>query len=151
MHRRNRRSSINDYNAGRDLVRSMLNHSLTNEEFRHAQHMELAYYYLVRHEYDVAVHLIALSIRDFAAFHGHAQKFHMTLTVCWARFVAAAMNAQNPIPPFAQILVLHPQLLNKELPTHYYSKPLLLSQAARDAFVEPDVHPLPEMKELVPQ
>ncbi|HTA38726.1 MAG TPA: hypothetical protein VK760_06600 [Candidatus Acidoferrales bacterium] len=135
-----------DFSSGRDLARKMLDLSLPDAEFRHRQHLELAYYYLVRHDCDVATRLVAISVRDFAASKGKTNKFHLTLTGCWTRLVAAAVHAHTPIPSFEQVLALHPDLLDKDLPAAYYSKSLLSSQVARDSFIDSDIHPLPEIR-----
>jgi hypothetical protein len=47
---------------------------------------------------------------------------------------------------FEQFLTAHPQLKDANLLAKYYSQELLQTAAAREAWVEPDLQPLPELR-----
>ncbi len=47
---------------------------------------------------------------------------------------------------FEQFLTAHPQLKDANLLGRYYSKELLETAAAREAWVEPDLQPLPDLR-----
>ncbi|HME82301.1 MAG TPA: hypothetical protein VKF82_09520 [Candidatus Eremiobacteraceae bacterium] len=82
------------------------------------------------------------TIRRFAAHHGHAPKFHFTLTALWVRLVAAHV-ADHPDAAFDELIDLDNRLLDKDLPLRFYSRAQLFSEHARASWVEPDVRPLP--------
>lgn len=64
------------------------------------------------------------------------------MTVAWARLVAG-LAAAHPSLEFPEFLDRHPELLDRDLLSSYYSSDLLYSDAARVAFVPPDRRPLP--------
>jgi hypothetical protein len=47
---------------------------------------------------------------------------------------------------FEKFLTAHPQLKDANLLGRYYSKELLETAAAREAWVEPDLQPLPDLR-----
>ena len=81
------------------------------------------------------------AIRRFAAAAGVPQKYHETITVLWMR-VLADVRAAGASGELSDILREHPALADKDLPLQYYSRALLFSEAARAAWVEPDLRVL---------
>lgn len=118
---------------------------LRNEDFRHRQHVEAAFYYIRRHGAARGTDATASAIRAFAGHHGQAKKFHLTMTLCWSRLVAAALTEEGDCETAEALLARHPALLNKHLPLVYYSRALLFSETARRRWVEPDLQPLPRV------
>ena len=93
--------------------------------FDHAAHLQLAIEYLREApSLDEATARMAATLRGKAAAAGHPEKYHHTMTVFWMRMVA--------------------RLLDKALPFAYYSPERLASDAARLAWIEPDLRPLDE-------
>jgi hypothetical protein len=91
-------------------------------DFHHASHLRLALAYLDESgSVDAATDRMAAALRRFAAAAGQADKYHHTVTVFWMRMVA--------------------RLLDKDLPLTYYSRERLSDDAARSAWVEPDLQP----------
>jgi len=117
---------------------------LANEAFRHADHVRATYLYLRRFGYPAGVDAIESTIRRFAAAHGVPDKFHFTLTVAWARFVAAHC-AGGCARPFHAFIDQNGELLDKTLPLRYYSRERLFDPAARQAWREPDLESLPSV------
>ena len=111
------------------------------DEFTHRDHLRVAFVYSRRGGVDAAIRG-ARRIRGFAAAAGATRKYHDTLTVGWAR-VVAHLAGRHPTLSFASFLDAHPELQRRDLLLAHYSKPLLLSDAARARFVEPDLVPLP--------
>ena len=68
----------------------------------------------------------------------------LTLTVAWARIVAAAIRQWGAGADFDAFAAEHPHLLQKRLTRLFYSRERLMTWDAKRAFVEPDLLPLPE-------
>jgi hypothetical protein len=62
------------------------------------------------------------------------------------RLVAAAMVETPEGYTFEQFITAHPQLEDTSFLDKYYSKEVLQSVAAREAWVEPDLQPLPDLR-----
>ena len=126
-----------------DLVRGVAELSLTNECFHHREHLRFTRYCVLRDGYPFAIETVSELIARFASRHGQAQKFHVTMTHCWVRIVAAALADEPRDCSFEQLVARHPQLLDKHLPLRYYSRERLFSDAARAGWMEPDLLELP--------
>ena len=111
------------------------------EDFSHEDHVRMAFAYARRGGEDAAVRG-ARRIRGFAEALGVPGKYHETLTVAWARIVGR-LAVISGAPSFEEFLEQHPQLRRRDLLEAHYSRDLLFSAAARAAFVEPDLAPLP--------
>jgi len=117
--------------------------TLPNERFRHREHLGFAYYRLMRDGYPFALDGVSAQLARFAGRHGHADKFHLTLTQCWVRLVAGALAAAPSHCTFDQTIERNPELLDTSLPLRYYSRERLFSGAARGSWLEPDLRELP--------
>jgi hypothetical protein len=113
-----------------------------NAEFRHADHLRLAWIYLQRYGTQEAEERIAETIRRFAIGQGHEGKYHETMTRAWLRLVAAARQL-TPEAVFEDFLRGHGWLLNRGALATFYSDARLSSEAARRAWAAPDRRPLP--------
>jgi hypothetical protein len=111
------------------------------KDFSHEDHLRMAFAYARRGGVPAAVRG-ARRIRGFAEALGAPGKYHDTLTVAWARVVAHRALGSDA-PSFERFLEAHPQLRRRDLLSAHYSRELLFSSAARAAFVEPDLTPLP--------
>ncbi len=71
-------------------------------------------------------------------------KYHETVTVAFTRIVADRMRAGEKWSEFAERI---DDLLNTETPLllRYYSRDRLFSDAARKAFLEPDLEEMPAL------
>jgi hypothetical protein len=114
-----------------------------NAQFRHADHIRLAWIYLRRYDYQAAEDKMRRSIQGFARHLGAEQKFHETITVFWMRLVNAALQLTSNFANFPDFASAHAWLLNKELIFEFYSRELVLSDIARCGWVEPDIKPAP--------
>ena len=110
------------------------------EDFDHVAHLRLAWVYL--HEAgsaDAALPRIRGAIQRFAAAAGAAQKYHETITVVWMRLLEDAGARVPPSCELSELLRHHPELGDKNLPLKQYSRERLFSDAAREAYVPPDL------------
>ena len=101
------------------------------------------------HPYPRALRLISSGIRRLNGVHGKPAAYHDTITVAWARKIRALID-RGPLWLHSRAFIdAHPELVATdpmEPLLQHYSRALLTSAAARAAFVEPDVAPLPELQ-----
>lgn len=127
------------------MSRTVLHEILARGEgFGHRRHLELTWRYLEDHEPDDALKMVAEAIRQVAAAHGAADKYHATRTSAWVHCVAVHRE-RWPAGSFGEFIERNPSLLDPNLLDHFYSSTLLFSDAARAAFTSPDRHPLPAL------
>jgi hypothetical protein len=112
-------------------------------EFRHREHIHLAYLAVRRHGVDRAAEKVSGWIRHLVAYQRAPQKFNATVTRAWTEIVAHHMAAAPQAADFASFAARHPALLDKRLLTRHYTARALASPAARAGWVEPDVAPFP--------
>jgi hypothetical protein len=110
--------------------------------FGHRDHLRVAFAYARRGGVDHAVARAREGLRRFAAAHGEPGRYHETLTTAWAR-VVGHYALGGPENDFEAFLAAHPRLLERDLLCAHYSRERLFSEAARAAFVEPDLLALP--------
>jgi hypothetical protein len=116
--------------------------AIPNHAFRHRDHLRAAWLYVRQRGAADAERAMLETIQHFASLHGHASKFHHTLTVVWVKLVAAHVT-HHVDATFDELLNLDGRLLDKELPLRFYSAGVLFSDSARARWVEPDVRALP--------
>jgi hypothetical protein len=63
-----------------------------NDQFRHADHIRLAWIYIRLCGYDLAEGRMRTSIQQFACNLGAADKYHETITILWMRLVNIASH-----------------------------------------------------------
>jgi hypothetical protein len=126
-----------------DFVAAFLSGRLPPTSFHHRDHLRLAWCLIRQSSREEATSTITGGIRRFATQHGQADKYHETLTQFWVRIVSHLIDAQPDITAFEPFLASFPQLLDKALPYHHWSRETMQSQAARAHWVEPDLLALP--------
>lgn len=130
----------------RDFLAAFESAAIPRDRWTHRDHVRVAFLYLRSFRFDDALVRLRDGIRALNRANGvqdtPTSGYHETRTVAWARVIAAAMtmDSAHDFDAFARG---HPSLLRKELLGAYYSSARLLGLAARTAFVEPDVAPLP--------
>jgi CDP-diacylglycerol--glycerol-3-phosphate 3-phosphatidyltransferase len=126
-----------------DFVRAFLDGALPPSQFHHRDHLRLAWSLSRSLGGDEASRVIADGIRRFATRHGHAEKYHETMTAFWARVVIHCARNRPDIADFPAFLTEFPRLLDKDLPYHHWRRETMLSAEARTRWVEPDLLALP--------
>lgn len=126
-----------------EFVRRLEACDYPNARFRHADHVRLAWIYLHLLGPHQAEARIVETIQRFARSLNHPEKYHDTITRSWLRLVAAAHAATPQIDEFAAFAASHRGLLDRGGLAPYYSAGLLATDAARNAWVPPDLRPLP--------
>lgn len=126
-----------------DLVRSFETAAIARDEWRHAEHLVVALYYLTRHDIETATAKMRSGIFNLLStgFGVDLEKempYHETLTVFWMRtvFAFSLMRSELSLTEKANELVA---AFDKDHPLKYYSREFLFSDEARAKFVSPDL------------
>ncbi|HEX6544592.1 MAG TPA: hypothetical protein VF040_22735 [Ktedonobacterales bacterium] len=126
-----------------DFVQAFLTGTLPPTQFHHSDHLRLAWVLIRLTGVEEAARRITSGIRYFATAHGHAEKYHDTMTRFWVRIVGHAVARRPDISTFDEFLAAFPLLLEKDLPYRHWSRETMLSPDARARWVEPDIQTLP--------
>jgi hypothetical protein len=112
-------------------------------QFRHRQHVNLAFYAVRRYGMPDAIGKICSWIRHIAAYERAPQKFHHTVSRAWAELVAYHAGADPDCADFGVFADANPELLDKRLLSRHYRSSTLAAPAAPRGWVEPDLRPFP--------
>jgi hypothetical protein len=113
-------------------------------EFKHREHLRLAYVYLAEHDTEAALERMRATLHAFIAHHGiDFSKYHETLTRAWILAVRHFMERTPGTSCFDDLIRAHPVMLDSKIMLTHYSTELLFSPEARAGFVEPDRDPIP--------
>ena len=115
---------------------------IANQDFHHRDHLRLAWIQIRRLGLEQASDTIATAIQRFATHHGHANRYHETMTRFWVRVVGMGINRHTTLA-FDDLLAAEPHLLDKNLPYRHWSRERMGSDEARRHWVEPDTRPIP--------
>jgi hypothetical protein len=112
-------------------------------QFRHRQHINLAFYAVRRYGMPDAVSAICGWIRQIAAYERAPQKYHHTVSRAWVELVAHHVAADPDCAEFDVFADRNPALLDKRLLARHYRSSTLAAGPARRGWVEPDLLPFP--------
>jgi hypothetical protein len=117
--------------------------ALPNSAFHHLDHVRLTWLYLRRDGPEPGAANVAAGIGHFAAAHGAAEHFHVSVTRFWVRLVQYLIDAFPSITSFDDLLDAFPPIADKRLIYRHYRPETLASPEARLGWVAPDVRALP--------
>ncbi len=123
------------------FVAAMEDLSFPPADFHHRDHVRLAWLY-ARDWPEDGGRRCADTIRRYAAHHGAAGKYHHTMTIAWFRLVSA-LRSRMAEAAFDDFLGAHPELMDRNVLSQYYSAACLQSAEAKAGWLEPDLPPLP--------
>jgi len=112
-------------------------------QFRHRQHINLAFYAVRRYGMPDAVGMICAWIRKIAGYERAPQKYHHTVSRAWVELVAHHVAADPDCADFEVFADRNPALLDKRLLGRHYRSSTLAAGPARRGWVEPDLLPFP--------
>ena len=112
-------------------------------QFRHRQHIHLAFLAVRRYGMPEATVRICDWIRHIAAYERAPQKYHHTVSRAWVEIVAHHVDADPDCDDFDTFAGRHPALLDKRLLSRHYRSSTLAAGPARRGWVEPDLVPFP--------
>jgi hypothetical protein len=127
-----------------DFLHAFESCTLTRAEWTHQSHVRMAWLYLSSQPLESALRKIRSGIQKLNQSHGNVIGYHETITLAYARLVAAAI-AKSPEAAFSDFCAAHPELLDREAKVllRHYRRETLRSPQARAEFVEPELEPLP--------
>jgi hypothetical protein len=125
-----------------DLVRAFEDATVSRDDWKHAEHLVVALYYLTRHDLDVAYAkmkdgILNLLVNGFDVDLTKEMPYHETITLFWMRVVDEFNASKNG----ASLLEKANEVAYKwdtDYPLKFYSRERLFSDEARARFVEPD-------------
>lgn len=125
-----------------DLVRSFEDATVSRDDWKHAEHLVVALYYLTQHDLETAYArmkngILNLLAKGFDVDLKKEMPYHETITLFWMRIVAdynASTNGASLLAKANEIAYKW----DKEYPLRFYSREVLFSERARTEFVEPD-------------
>ncbi|HEY6924421.1 MAG TPA: hypothetical protein VI653_13200 [Steroidobacteraceae bacterium] len=129
------------------IGRGLIDRSLPKAEWTHAAHFAAAFFLLRQPEIDALRHMPGL-IRAYNEATGvpntDSSGYHETITIASLRAARAWLATRAHMPLHAALNDLLANDCGRSgWLFEYWSKPLLFSVAARRAWVEPDLKPLP--------
>jgi hypothetical protein len=113
---------------------------LRTSEFRHADHLRLAWLHLAREPFDTALERVRNGIQTFAKHHNLSGLYHETITTAWMHLLAT--HQENS---FEEFLRANESFLNSNLLHRFWTAEILASQEARNSWVPPDRQELPKL------
>lgn len=120
--------------------------SLPAAQWRHREHLRIAWMHVSRWSLDEAHLRMRAGIIRLNAAHGleetPSRGYHETLTRVWLALVGAA-RAKYAGADSEDFLSRYGDSLERSAPLRHYSRDRLFSPAARSIFVPPDLEPLP--------
>lgn len=126
-----------------DLVRSFEDATVSRDDWKHAEHLVVALYYLTRHDLETAYGkmrsgILNLLVKGFDVDLTKEMPYHETITLFWMRVVAnfnASKNGASLLEKANEVAYKW----DKDYPLKFYTRELLFSDEARARFVEPDL------------
>ena len=112
-------------------------------QFRHRQHINLAFLAVRCYGMPEATARICDWIQRIAEYVRAPQKYHHTVSRAWVEIVAHHVDADPDCDDFDTFAGRHPALLDKRLLSRHYRSSTLAAGPARRGWVEPDLLPFP--------
>ena len=109
------------------------------EEFTHARHLAVAAWYLTHLSPEQSLERMRAGLIRFTRHHG-VTGYHETITRFWLRLVEDFLKKLPQKTSFAdRVNELLQRFPTKELLFDYYTRERVMSEAARNAWLEPDL------------
>ncbi|MEO8574793.1 MAG: hypothetical protein ABI481_12560 [Pyrinomonadaceae bacterium] len=126
-----------------DLVRSFEGATIAHDDWKHAEHLVVALYYLTLHDLDSAYAkmrggILKLLENGFKVDLKKEMPYHETITLFWMRVVDGYNSSRNGTSLLEKANEVAYKW-DKDFPLKFYSRELLFSDEARGRFVEPDL------------
>jgi hypothetical protein len=128
------------------LIDAFENCRLGNEDFRHADHVRMAFLYLCRFPILEALERFARALQRFAEAKGKPNLYHETIT--WAflflireRLVLQSSRQDGRQPSWCEFAAENPDLLDRKsnlILRDFYSDEVLASELAKRFFILPN-------------
>lgn len=137
-----------------ELWNQFLDARLSREDWTHRAHVRIGFLHVSKHPFAESLELIRTRIQQLNEAHGTPETpdrgYHETITYAFLRLIAYAAQHESHINSDA-FCESHPELLDRRVLLHYYSRDRIMSMQAKSAFVEPDVKLLPDLHDRTRQ
>ena len=123
-----------------ELLDRFVDTTLPAGQFRHRQHVQVAWLFVRNHGMPAALSEFSSAIKRYADAKGATSLYHETIT--WAFLLLIAdRQARTPVETWDEFEAANPDLLTwkPSILERYYSKELLASELARRTFLMPDL------------
>ena len=107
-------------------------------EFRHRDHVCIAFEMLKRHDFPETVLHYSRTLRAMAEKAGRPEAFHQTVTIAFLSLIAERMESGSTAD-FTAFEQANPDLLDKSVLSRWYRPERLASETARRIFVLPEL------------
>ncbi|HYJ89801.1 MAG TPA: hypothetical protein VEV84_00705 [Pyrinomonadaceae bacterium] len=129
-----------------DLVRAFEAATVSREEWKHAEHLIVALYYVSHYDVETAIEkmrsgILNLLDNGFKVDLTKEMPYHETITVFWIRAVAE-FHASSNGKPIGEKIAEMVERFNKDYLLSFYSRERLFSDEARARFIESDLNGL---------
>lgn len=125
-----------------NIVRAFENGTIAREDWRHKDHLTVAFYYAFHHDYETALNKMRDGIFNllnaFAVDLSKEMPYHETLTVFWMRTIFDLKKSKTDCS-FAETCNELIEKFDKDYPLRFYSREILFSEEARKKFIDGDV------------
>ncbi len=129
------------------LVRGFETCTIHPAEFKHYQHLAVAFWYVAHFPYHEASDRMRNGIQKLAAAYGK-MGYHETITMFWLEMVRRFFAEASPRESILNLANrLAAKFVDKKAINEYYSAELLDSEKAKAEWVEPDLKPF----EVIPE
>lgn len=124
------------------LVEQLEQCTLPLASLDHATHVKLGWLYLRRDPLLIAIERFRSALRRYVTAHGHADRYHETITWAYLVIIQERMERQGRDQGWGAFAAANPDLLasGKRVLSAYYRPETLQSELARRVFVLPDAH-----------
>ena len=127
-----------------EIIRSFENGTISRENWKHAEHLTVAYYYiehsplLIEATDKMRVGIFNL-LKSFGVDLEKEMPYHETMTRFWMKVIFDFGKIKNGYSVVETTNLILENFDDKDLPLKFYSRERLFSDAARSKFVEPDI------------
>jgi hypothetical protein len=126
-----------------DLVRAFENATVPRHEWKHAEHLIVALYYVSHYDIETATEKMRSGILNLLAngFNVDLAKempYHETITIFWIRTAAEFHRSSNG-KPIAEKIAEMVERFDKNYLLNFYTRERLFSDEARARYIEPDL------------
>jgi hypothetical protein len=137
---------MSKYNSEKEIleiVRGFENGTIARADWRHAEHLTVAFYYASHNDYETALEKMRTGIFNLLNAFGidlsKEMPYHETLTVFWMRTIFNLIETNRDCSFVEKANLVLEAGGDKDLPLKFYSRERLFSPAARLEFAAADL------------